>query len=110
MTQAARDDANEMQQQRRERLEEVQSTPEYVAAQTRLQQKILELADERKPKEMMSIFVRALDGKSLVVNTVPDWTVQDLKAHLCERVEVPVSFFFKWVFPPPTINTSKSNL
>ena len=98
MTQAAREDAIEGQQQRTERRKEMRSAPEYLAAQTRLQQKILELADERKPKEMMSIFVRTLSGKSLVVNTVPDWTVQDLKAHLCERVQVPVSLVLFYVF------------
>ena len=82
----------------------MKSAPEHVAAQARLQEKILELADERKPKEMMSIFVRGLDGKSLVVNTVPDWTVQDLKAHLCERVQVPVSLvLFFMFFPPPAL-------
>ena len=91
MTQAARDDASKSQQQRAESRKAMQSAPEYVAAQVRLQEKILDLANERKPKDMMSIFVRALDGKSLVVNTLPDWTAQDLKAHLCERLQVPVS-------------------
>ena len=98
MTQAARDDASKRQQQCLESLNEMKSAPEYLAAQARLQEKILELANERKSKDMMSIFVRALDGKSLVVNTLPDWTVQDLKAHLCERVEVPVSLVLFYVF------------
>ena len=108
MTQAARDDASKRQQQRRESRKEMKSVPEYLAAQARLQKKILDLANERKPKDMMPIFVRALNGKSLVVNTLPDWAVQDLKAHLCERVQVPVSLAL-FVFSSTCI-FNKSNL